>query len=233
MNTPAFLVIFTGLCSLCFGQTPARQRGYALRGTRASVVAVELCYDLLCVDCQANWAITRRLIDLNTFSEEQFGLQLTPFPLPYHHHSFLVTTGFRAYMALSVAKTRQQRVECLDSIFYNQEYFLVTEAQAGEKTLESDIVKFFLDHCDVNLEHVFSNQTLFREYNMQARFDWKYVASRGVYGTPSIIINGFISDDAGDYSFDQWAELIKNLLAGKDEGSMKQVPDRRHSWTEL
>ena len=220
-------------CLACVsrGQIPAKQRGYALRGSRASEVTVELCYDLLCDDSKASWALTKPLIDLALFNEEQFGLQLNVFPLPYHHHAFYVATAMRAYMAMAVTKTRAEIVNCIGAVFTKQERFLVSDAQMGEKELVDDLMKFFIDECAVNLEPIFANETLVREYNMQARYDWKYVASRGVHGTPSFIVNGFVSDTVGDFtSTSQWIEMIQNLLAGHDQ-EPAELKRRPHAHT--
>jgi hypothetical protein len=46
-----------------------------------------------------------------------------------------------------------------------------------------------------------------------ARYAWKYAASRGITGTPQYIINGVQVPDAPDYSQSQWEEFINKLVA--------------------
>ena len=45
-----------------------------------------------------------------------------------------------------------------------------------------------------------------------ARYAWKYAASRGITGTPQFIVNGVIVPDAPDGKA-QWEEFINKLLA--------------------
>lgn len=46
-----------------------------------------------------------------------------------------------------------------------------------------------------------------------ARYAWKYAASRGITGTPQYIVNGVQVPDAPDYSKEQWEMFINKLVA--------------------
>ncbi len=46
-----------------------------------------------------------------------------------------------------------------------------------------------------------------------ARYAWKYAASRGITGTPQYIVNGVQVPDAPDYSQSQWEGFINKLVA--------------------
>ena len=46
-----------------------------------------------------------------------------------------------------------------------------------------------------------------------ARYSWKYAASRGITGTPQYIVNGVQVPDAPDYSKSQWEDFINKLVA--------------------
>ena len=46
-----------------------------------------------------------------------------------------------------------------------------------------------------------------------ARYAWKYAASRGITGTPQYIVNGVQVPDAPKYSRTQWEQFINKLVA--------------------
>lgn len=47
---------------------------------------------------------------------------------------------------------------------------------------------------------------------MDARYAWKYAASRAMTGTPQFIVNGVHVPDAPDYTTADWASFINTLL---------------------
>lgn len=216
------LACLAAILGIARGLIPAAQTGYSIRGSRGSKVIVELFYDFLCDESKANWAITRPLMTSDTFTDEQFGIQLTIFPLPYHHHAFWMATAFRAYWDMSAKKTQRERLSCMSYIFANQEDFLTKAAELGETALKERLASFFEQRCETNLSPIFANTTILDGFNTEAREDWKYAASRTVHGTPSFIVNGAMSDDVADFNEEQWVQLVKSLLAGKDHLYAKQ-----------
>lgn len=48
---------------------------------------------------------------------------------------------------------------------------------------------------------------------MDARYAWKYAASRGVTGTPQFLVNGVHVPDAAEYTMAEWEQFIDMLLA--------------------
>ena len=47
----------------------------------------------------------------------------------------------------------------------------------------------------------------------EARYAWKYAASRGITGTPQFIVNGVHVPTAADFTAPEWEKLIGGLLA--------------------
>ena len=47
---------------------------------------------------------------------------------------------------------------------------------------------------------------------MDARYAWKYAASRAVTGTPQFIVNGVIVPTAPSFSLDQWTTFISSII---------------------
>lgn len=58
-----------------------------------------------------------------------------------------------------------------------------------------------------------------------ARYAWKYAASRGITGTPQFIVNGVNVPDAPDGK-EQWEDFINKLLASP-------ALDKSELWTKL
>lgn len=48
---------------------------------------------------------------------------------------------------------------------------------------------------------------------MDARYAWKYAASRGTTGTPQFLVNGVHVPDAPEYTMAEWQQFIDTLLA--------------------
>ena len=46
-----------------------------------------------------------------------------------------------------------------------------------------------------------------------ARYAWKYAASRSITGTPEFIVNGVIVPEAGGYDKEKWEDFINKLLS--------------------
>ena len=47
---------------------------------------------------------------------------------------------------------------------------------------------------------------------MDARYAWKYAASRSMTGTPQFLVNGVHVPDAPEYTAVQWGQFIDSLL---------------------
>ena len=48
--------------------------------------------------------------------------------------------------------------------------------------------------------------------SMDARYAWKYAASRAVTGTPQILVNGVLVQTSPSFSLSQWSAFITTLL---------------------
>lgn len=48
--------------------------------------------------------------------------------------------------------------------------------------------------------------------SMDARYAWKYAASRGMTGTPQFLVNGVHVPMAAEYSVTQWNMFLDELL---------------------
>lgn len=46
-----------------------------------------------------------------------------------------------------------------------------------------------------------------------ARYAWKYAASRGITGTPQYIVNGVQVPDGSSFSKTQWEDFINKLVS--------------------
>jgi len=71
----------------------------------------------------------------------------------------------------------------------------------------SGVVTKVLVHCSVM--EGFTDATV----TMDARYAWKYGASRGITGTPQFLVNGVHTPDAPTYTMAQWKQFLDQLLA--------------------
>ena len=74
-----------------------------LQGTDKKSIQVELFEDYLCSDCKAFNPVFEELLTtawLDGTVEDQIGVGTTPFPLPYHVHTYQVNQLVPYFMAL-------------------------------------------------------------------------------------------------------------------------------------
>ena len=214
MKSVGLLALLACLVLGAYSQLPVPpvQRGYVLKGSRASAVTVEVFYDLLCPDSKSNWPVMRALLELKSFTDAELGIVMNVFPLPYHHHAAYVATGFRAFWDLGSAA---DRMKCISAVFEQQDEFKTKAAELGEAELGAKIGHFFTGECSCDVSKAFTNATVHELYRERVVMDWKYAAARTVSGTPYFTVNGVMDNAVGDFvSADQWENYVKRLLAG-------------------
>ena len=215
MKSAAILPILACLVPGAYSQVPVPpiQRGYTLKGSRASNVTLEVFYDLLCPGCADHWPIIRALLEQKSFTDAELGIVVNIFPLPYHHHSAYVATGFRAFWDLG-RRRGADPVRCLSAVFKNQEQFKTKAAELGETQLGKVIGHFFAFQCDYDVSKAFKNPAMHERYRESVVSDWKYAAARTVSGTPYFIVNGVLANYVRNFqSARQWEKFINGLLA--------------------
>lgn len=59
------------------------------------------------------------------------------------------------------------------------------------------------------------NSSEFTESDLfiDARINWKYATTRGIYGTPIFYVNGVWATDDSTWSFTQWRSLLDPLVS--------------------
>eukprot|EP00117_Sycon_ciliatum_P045576 scpid95822/ scgid32746/ len=207
---------------------PPVQRGFNLAGTRASTVTVEIFYDLLCPDSKSNWPVMHKVLDSAVFAADKLGIVMNIFPLPYHHHSTFVSTGFRAYMARTHDISKQ--IDCITKVFELQDDFKTKAVDLSEAALGEKIGKFFATECAVDVSDAFTNITTHEMYREQVVMDWKYAAARTVCGTPIFTVNGVMDNAVGNFvSEEQWESYVRRLLSGEPQSSVHAAAPSRHT----
>lgn len=171
----------------------------------------EVFLDPLCPDSKETWPVIKELAFSGDADLTDVLVRFSPFPLPYHHHSFLVSQPvayFNRYGGSEYA------VEYMDLIFKNLDQFgnnvpvnavkdkinkMISEnhmlSKAGGEQFEKGGVLNSGSIWDLNL-----------------RTQWKYGCSKGVSGTPFYFVNGVLQGDAEAYwTFQQWKEILKPI----------------------
>lgn len=191
------------LLSLCFS-VPKRYPGIKWNRPNA-VIHIEVYVDPLCPDCLAIWG------NLQTVLEKyptQVNLTLQPFNLPYHTWSYYVVRGCYAlynYDNELGRKFMDALFKGEQNQFSNSAMINIPESQVPAKILNYICNKYSIEYDD-----------LFAEWNGKARSDastgFGFAGSHGVDGTPTVFINGVMTDIDPDTSIATWTSVIDGLL---------------------
>ena len=185
---------------------PPLYPGYVL-GTPWSNVTIEFYFDLACPDSKAAWPVMQELV--KEWGEDNLGVILHLFPLPYHHNGFLAAQS----VALAEKIKPGTFTQMVDTLFTNQLTFW--DNHSMDKT-EKQIIELLCGYAKplgidpVSMEQEF--KIINNPLNMSVRQLWKFGCQRGVFGTPTFFING-IWDYAADstWTASQWNDVLKKL----------------------
>eukprot|EP00761_Pharyngomonas_kirbyi_P012709 gb/GECH01012736.1/.p1 GENE.gb/GECH01012736.1/~~gb/GECH01012736.1/.p1 ORF type:complete len:236 (+),score=31.89 gb/GECH01012736.1/:1-708(+) len=182
-----------------------RPPGYP-SGQLGSPVTVELVGDLTCIDTKEFWEKTFQPV-LQTFSSSVYFL-FHQFPLPYH------IAGFDTAQAAEVVDKYSNKnfLDFADYVFenqnglYNDKVNSTNQNQLWELLYKNYVSKFNVNHS------TFFQEMNNRNNNLQVRYQFKYAASRGVTGTPTLFVNGVKLTDIGQYDQTKLIHLLKELI---------------------
>jgi hypothetical protein len=104
-----------------------------------------------------------------------------------------------------------QFVKFMELVFQYQDMFLSGAVNMTEPEVQRTIAEFISQHISVAYSKVMEGFTD-DVVTMDARYAWKYAASRSVTGTPQFIVNGVHVPAAPGFSAGDWAEFIDSLL---------------------
>jgi 2-hydroxychromene-2-carboxylate isomerase len=134
------------------------------------------------------------------------------FPLPYHRNAFLVA---QAGLIVEKEKDEDAWFEWLELMFANQNQFgtMETNNVTGDDVVQQ--LAKYASSFGIDTTFFMNGMKYGSEFDSDARIEWKYATTRGVYGTPIYFVNGVFLPDASSWSFARWKKLIDSLLETK------------------
>lgn len=181
--------------------------GFVYMESSQPMVSVELFYDHLCIDSKANWPLLKQVLE--TYKEQAVEAIIHIYPLPYHHNAY--------FMQQAGVVVRHEDIKSfiplLELVFANQASFLAGAVNETEPQVQSKMADLISDNlATISREKVLAGFAD-SQVTTEARYAWKYAASRGITGTPQFIVNGVHVPTAADFTAPEWEKLIGGLLA--------------------
>jgi hypothetical protein len=188
---------------------------------------VEIFGDFQCPDTKALWEKIMHPLLAETDYVKGVSFIFHAFPLPYHRSGFTSAQAVRVVMRhLSstivppgwlpepVAFRR-----AADVFFSNQSKFQ-TDVTTGMS--DSQIFKEIFAPIAASAGMQNSSEFLAgmadESINEGCRVTWKNGCTRGVYGTPSVAINGVVSAEASAWNLTQWRSWLNSQIATRQSG---------------
>jgi hypothetical protein len=207
-----FLITVLVLCAAMIGvmaQTPIPNRpdGYT-NGPAGAPVVIDAFVDMLCPDSAATWPM---LLELPEHYGDNLQLNFHTFPLPYHTWSFIANQGVHVIYSLT---------NLTNTYAYAKQMFLDQSTWYNANTMglsTDDVVKSLAQWVESNnfaSADDFTKGINDDNLNWDTRVSWKYGCSRGITGTPNILVNGvLISSFDPSWNLTDWESVIDPLLA--------------------
>ena len=202
----------------------SRYPGWRL-GTKGAPVKVNLFYDFFCPDSKATHYAWKALFPMdspvfNKTYEQAIDMQITPFVLPYHNHSFPNT---QIYIYLEdLCRANKDKCPLIEK--FAEFCWANWEEEQDIKKSDDTWKAYWVDKVVAHLnDSEITKETLMSLYshndthnsNWRVREDWKYATSRGASGTPVAFVNG-VKLDSTPTKKEDWDALFKEMFAPKN-----------------
>ena len=194
-----------------YGTYPGYTAGKGTTG-----IEVDLFFDYLCSACQAENPVINELRTtewkgMDGTYEDLVTFRYTPFPLPYHTHAYQVNQLVPYFMNMCIADS----TKCFSDDYRNFAFDQQSTILSMKDTSKDDFITYWSKAVATQLgvdasaiEASYSDSS--RLTDMSLRDMWKYAAARGVYGTPSVFINGVAVDNV-PFNVLGWKRLLNQV----------------------
>ncbi|CAO2833765.1 unnamed protein product [Amaranthus hypochondriacus] len=172
-------------------------------------ILIEAFFDPVCPDSRDAWPPLKHVLQ---HYGNNVSLIVHPFPLPYHDNAYATSRALHIVDELNSSET----YPLWESFFKYQEQFYNKETSNLTRVETVDLIaKFVAKSVDTHYSAVKSGFDD-RNTDLKTRVSFKYGCSRGVYGTPAFIVNGFLLSDVGSpVDYNGWKKIIDPLLHSK------------------
>ncbi|CAH2067513.1 unnamed protein product [Thlaspi arvense] len=205
-----FLVLVFGTQVRSQVLPPARPDGFVYRpGHRSDpdAILIEAFFDPVCPDSRDSWPILKQALE---HYGSRVALTLHLLPLPYHDNAYAASRALHIVNTLHSNATFRLLEEFFEhqALFHNAQTQLLSKPEIVDK-----IVKLGTATLGNSYQHVLKSGFTDAKTDRATRLSFKYSASRGVYGTPTFYVNGFVLADAGSpLDSGGWRKIIDPLV---------------------
>ena len=196
-------------------------------GTDQVGIQIELFEDYLCSDCQRFNPVFEELLEtswLDGTVRDQVGVGLTPFPLPYHVHSYQVAQLVPYFMDLCDSGRGCYSNDYKDFSFQNLDTILgMSDTSLDDFTAwwsQQVATEFGLDETDV--ASCYSDSDPY-DTDGDLRTLWKYATAKGVNGTPTAYVNG-VKLDSVPMTVDGWLDILNSVYDSQYSAMKPKYP---------
>ena len=149
-------------------------------------------------------------------------MRYTPFPLPYHTHSYQVNQLVPYFMDMCIADS----TKCYSNEYRDFCYDNLSQVLSMKDTSQEDFItywseqvanEFGLDASAIEASYA-NGQT-----DSDLRAMWKYAAGKGVFGTPTAFVNGAFLDSV-PFTVRGWMRLLNEVYDSQYKPSSYEVP---------
>ncbi|KAM5565205.1 hypothetical protein ABKV19_019298 [Rosa sericea] len=209
VQTALLLLLVLVLNGYAQNLPPAKYDGflYEHRLIDPDSILIEAFFDPVCPDSRDSWPPLKQAL---AYYGPHVTLAVHLLPLPYHDNAFVASRAVHIVNKLKPSAT----FSVLEWFFKNQErYYNAQTRNISRASIVDDLVKQLTavlgNSYHSSLESGFND----RKTDLTTRVSFKYSTSRGVYGTPTFYVNGFVLPDSGDaLDFNGWKKVLDPLV---------------------
>ncbi|CAD8136824.1 unnamed protein product [Paramecium pentaurelia] len=203
------IFLFLGIATLVLSNqyVPIPNKPLGVSKGDSKKLIIEAFFDLQCPDSRNSFRILDQVLQQGYGTQFKYTIHM--FPLPYHRAAFPEAQGFAF---LSEINTEAAYLFA-KTIFDNQE--TLAEAATLEWTWQeilNKVAQFAKENVYPKYQYdevKFAKSLLpGTDWNLKARYWWKYGTYRTVSGAPIFIVNGVILNGAEEYDVQEWIDFI-------------------------
>ncbi|XP_068313900.1 uncharacterized protein [Pyrus communis] len=208
----ALTLLFVLVLSGCAQSLPPSKYDGFLYGHHlvdSDSILIEAFFDPVCPDSRDAWPPLKQVVE---HYAPRVTVAIHLLPLPYHDNAFVTSRALHIVNQLKPSAT----FPLLEWFFKNQErYYNAQTRNISRVAVVNDLVNSVTEVIGNSyhsaLEFGFSDL----KTDLKTRVSFKFSTSRGVYGTPTFFVNGFVLPDAGSsLDFNGWKKIIDPLVVG-------------------
>ncbi|KAJ8772674.1 hypothetical protein K2173_027851 [Erythroxylum novogranatense] len=191
---------------------PATYDGFVYRSYRGGPhsILIEAFYDPVCPDSRDSWPPLKQA--LHHYGSDVW-LVVHLLPLPYHDNAFAASRALHIVNGLNCSAT----FLLLEHFFNDQARFYGDNTgHLSRFTVVKEIVDFAAETVGSSYHSGIEAGFTDRQTDLKTRISFKYSTSRGVFATPTFLINGFVLPDSGSaIDYNGWLKFIDPLISAK------------------